>query len=457
MRKHFPGHLSIAGVSVLLHMLFSSLVLAGQPKTIILMISDGCGFNHVKASGYYEYGESGAQIYEQFPVKYAMSTYSIKTKGYDAGKAWKRFKYVMRKPTDSAAAATAMACGIKTKIKYLGLTSKKQYAKNIVEYSEAAGKATGLITSVPFNHATPAGFAVHYKNRDDYRQIAEQMLNESAVDLLMGCGHPEYDKGGKSLAENKRDYKYLTPELWERVRKGRAGGDRDADGIEDPWILIEDRSSFAALKTAVKFKRILGIPKVFGTLQQGRPGDENALPYVIPLIEAVPFLEEMALGALHMLSFDPDGFFLMIEGGAVDWSSHDNQSGRMIEEMTDFNRTVRAVVNWIDKKNGWNEVLLIVTADHECGYLTGPGSGKRKLRKGEDPLIQWQPLINHGRGNLPGMEWHSDEHTNSLVPFYAKGAGAQFFCSLADEEDPVFGLYLDNAELGQALIQLISD
>ena len=67
----------------------------------------------------------------------------------------------------------------------------------------------------------------------------------------------------------------------------------------------------------------------------------------------------------------------------------------------------------------------------------------------------WPPLVNEGKGKMPGMEWHSDYHTNSLVPFFAKGYGSLEFKTLADEEDPVHGLYADNAEIGRLLIDQI--
>ncbi len=83
----------------------------------------------------------------------------------------------------------------------------------------------------------------------------------------------------------------------------------------------------------------------------------------------------------------------MVEGGAVDWAAHANQSGRVIEEEIDFNHSVEAVVEWVEKNSNWGETLVIVTGDHETGYLTGPGS---------DPA--WMPLVNNGAGYLPGME-----------------------------------------------------
>ena len=124
----------------------------------------------------------------------------------------------------------------------------------------------------------------------------------------------------------------------------------------------------------------------------------------------------------------------------MDWASHDNQSGRMLEEQLDFDRTVAAVVRWVETNSNWKETLLIVTSDHETGYLTGPGS---------DP--DWQPLVNRGRNQLPGMEWHHDYHTNSLIPLYAKGRGSERLLRMVQGHDPMRCAYVDNTAVAKAV------
>ncbi|MGD9084488.1 MAG: alkaline phosphatase, partial [Desulfobacterales bacterium] len=167
---------------------------------------------------------------------------------------------------------------------------------------------------------------------------------------------------------------------------------------------------------------------------------------VVPLISSVPTLEEMTKAALNVLDDDPDGLFLMVEGGAVDWASHANQSGRMIEEQIDFNNAVQAVMDWIKANSSWGETLLIVTGDHETGYLTGPDS---------DPT--WKPIVNHGAGNLPGMQWNSGSHTNQLIPFFAKGCGAQLFKKGPTSEDPIRGIYIDNTVIADVIFEMLDD
>ena len=103
--------------------------------------------------------------------------------------------------------------------------------------------------------------------------------------------------------------------------------------------------------------RVCGVAQVYQTLQQDRAGDPTADPYVVPLIQTVPTLEEMTKAALNILDDDPDGFVLMVEGGAVDWASHANQDGRMIEEEIDFNKAVEAVVDWVQANSNWGETF----------------------------------------------------------------------------------------------------
>jgi len=418
---------------------------ASTPKNIIFMISDGCGYNHIDAASSFEHGETGVQIYEQFPVRYGMSTHPIDGVHYEPDSAWSRFDYVRKKPTDSAASATAMATGVKTYNGAVGVDTAKINLKNIIERLEQLGKATGVVTTVPFSHATPACFVVHNEKRSHYVEIARDMILNSPLEVIMGAGHPFYDSSGRQRSDSS--FKFVGgKEAWLALINETIENDADHDGENDPWTFIEERKDFQRLMSDATPKRVIGIPKVANTLQQERDGDQNADPFIVPFIKTVPTLQEMTRAALNVLDDDPDGLFVMIEGGAVDWAGHKNQSGRMIEEEIDFNRAVEAVVSWVEQNSNWDETLVIVTADHETGYLTGPISGIQP-----DGKLVWNPIENRGKGVLPGMEWHSGSHTNSLIPFFARGAGSELFHQFADEIDPIRGRYLDNAEVGKAL------
>jgi len=405
-----------------------------SPKNVIIMIADGGGFNHYKSADYYNCGHSPCQPYEDFPIRLAMSTYPY-TGSYDANIVWRSVDYLDKGATDSAAAATAMATGVKTRNKTLGLDAKGQPILNLSERAKQLGKAAGVITTVFFDDATPAGFVVHNGARSNLTQIADDMLDSNSVDCIMGAGHPFYDSDGKHAQEP--NYKYISDKTWAALKNGSAGGS------SNPWMLVQTRAEFQALANGKTPNRVFGLVQVYDTTQQKRSGDAFAAPYQVPFTQTVPTLAEMTNAALNVLNNDPNGFFIMIEGGAVDWAAHANESGRLIEEMNDFNKSIEAVIRWIDNDSNWNETLVIITADHETGHLTGLGSGKT-----------WNDIISNGPGKLPAMEWHSKNHTNSLVPFFAKGAGAEKFTETIDGNDPLRGPYIDNTDIANTIFTL---
>lgn len=438
--------------ALLLMLMLAIFCLAGQrqdelnkPKNIIIMIADGCGYSHIDAASLYEYGETGVQVYENFPVKLSMSTYAFGG-SYEPQKARKDFDYVKGGATDSAAAATAMACGVKTNKGVIGMDSDGNEVRNLVERCEQMGKATGVVTSVQWSHATPAGFVAHNPSRYNYEQIAREMVYESGCEVIMGCGHPDYDDNGNDTW--LKNYKYVGgSQTWKELKAGMAGGDRDGDGGADAWKLVESKGDFLKLMAGDAPSRVLGVARVAKTLQCDR-GGERDIPYVAPRVINVPTLAEMTRGALNVLDEDEDGFFLMVEGGAVDWAGHTNAGGRVIEEQTDFNRSVIAVVNWVKENSSWDETLVIVTSDHETGYMTGPGC------KNGSEGAELKGLENNGAMQSPGFEWHSGGHTNQLIPFFAKGCGAEHFKSNV-KKDLVRGDYIDNVDLARVCFFLL--
>jgi alkaline phosphatase len=413
-------------------------------KNIIIMIADGSGYNQNDAATLYEYGTTGVQPWEAFPFQFAVSTYSADGWGYDPALAWSDYGYVKTGWTDSAAAATAMATGIKTYDAAIGVDPNGNQAPNVLEKAEEHGKATGVVTTVPISHATPAGFVAHNVYRDNYAEIAREMVLESGADVIMGAGNPRFDDDGKPVATPVFDY-VGGHTTWDALVAGTAGGDADGDGDADPWTLIQARSEFQALATGPTPGRVIGVAQVHQTMQLTRSGDVLAAPYVVPLNEGVPTLAEMAKAAINVLDNDPDGFLLMIEGGATDWAGHTSRPGRLIEERIDFNHAVEAVLDWIQHSSNWGETLLIVTSDHETGYLWGPGTGP----------AGWVPLVNNGAGLQPGMQFDGPDHTNSLVPLWAKGDAGRLFREFAVNSDPVRGLYIDNTNIAAVMFHAL--
>lgn len=419
---------------------------ATQPvKNLILLIGDGMGFQHIQAASYYTSGEAASQVYNSFPVQLGMSTYPAG--GYYTPEiAWSDFSYVTGAATDSAAAATALSTGGKTISGAIGVDANGVPLRHAVEIASQVGKASGIVTSVQISHATPAGFAAHNLSRSNYVELANELIYTSTLQVLIGSGHPCYDDDG-NWNGCTGSYQYIGGETtWSDLADGEAAGaDTNGDGVPDPWTVVETAADFQGLASGAAPARLLGLVQVHQTLQQKRSGDLTAAPYVVPPLEDIPTLSDLAVAALNVLEDDPDGFFLMIEGGAIDWASHANQAGRMLEEQVAFDAAVQAVVDWVETRSSWEETLVIVTADHETGYLNGPGS---------DPT--WEPLVNNGPGSLPGLAYHSQTHTNSLVPVFARGLGDHLLLDAAQRIDPQRGPFLDNTDLGQVMIHLLS-
>ena len=429
------------------------------------MIGDGMGYNHIEAADLY-FGIN-KQVYEDFPVRVAMAHYPVKAGEYEAGNpgsnyyatgyntvlAWTDTAYLKSNFTESAAAATALATGFKTYNNSIGMSVRYDTLENLVELAKSLGKSAGVVTSVEFSHATPAGFVAHNKVRINHSQIAYQMLLESRCDLIMGCGDPSFDDNGAPMNKKWKKARYVGDSaFWVQLKAGSGKRteftvgtktyttrDIDGDGIPDPWTFVGDFDDFRALMHGPAPKRVLGCPKVYSTLQQMRAmskeENKDSSPYLTPFNSNVPSLAEMTGGALNVLGRNSSGFFVMIEGGAIDWACHSNQKGRLIEEMKSFNESVETVVQWVNAHSNWEETLLIVTGDHESGLLWGA-----------EP---YKPIREKGFQHLPEMEFYSKDHTNSLIAVFAKGAGSEWLLRMADEYDSIRGPFIQNSEIPQ--------
>ncbi|GAA1768108.1 alkaline phosphatase [Kocuria aegyptia] len=413
------------------------------PKNVIVLIGDGMGYNQAAEASLYENGTSSKQVatdpatgavtevqgtpsqaHESFPVQVDMQTFASGG-SYDPQQVWTDFDYVKNGATDSGAAGTAMATGVKTYNGGIGVDPAGNEIENISERAISMGKAAGVVSSVPFSHATPAAYAVHDESRNNYHAIADKEL-ASELSVVMGAGHPYYDDDNQPLETPA--YDYISSGSYEALAAGQT-----------EWSFVEDGADFEALTAGDAPEKVFGVAQVGSTLQQGRAG-ASGQPYGDPLNE-VPSLATMTAGALNVLDGDEDGFSLMVEGGAIDWAGHANDSARNIEETLAFNDAVDTVVDWVEENSSWKETLVVVTADHETGYLEGPGA---------DPA--WSTL-DGASGAVPAGSWNSGGHTNMLVPVYAKGAGAKELDRRARMTDPVRGAYLDNTDLANLLLE----
>jgi alkaline phosphatase len=191
-----------------------------------------------------------------------------------------------------------------------------------------------------------------------------------------------------------------------------------------------------------------------------------------------PTLAELTSAALAVLGRKPRGFALLIEGGAIDWAAHGNDLNRCVGELLDFNDAVAAVAAWVeDPSNGsdWTNTLVLVTGDHECGYLTaGPqvfadrplGEVSGRTLALEKPVVgtgyraSWDDLDHNDSidiGEPVYWAWNSIGHSNSLIPLHARGLRADGIVSRAVANDPVRGRYLDNVAVFEVLREVVLD
>lgn len=343
------------------------------------------------------------------------------------------YRFLTSTATDSAAAASAISTGAKTYDNAINWSDldRPLTGKTIAEIAKGQGKSVGVITSVEWSHATPAGLGgAHNVSRNNYAEIANEMLSAPYLDVIMGAGNPDFDDSGRPVVKStngkkeseKNEGRYVGgPATWKQLKSGThpAG-----------WKLIETKAEFEALTTGQTPGKVVGTAQVATTLQYNRvkapkAGDPVAPPFSCPFNSNVPTLETMTKAALNCLDNNPVGFYLMIEGGAVDWANHANRPERMIEEFSDFLRAAEAVVRWVETNSSWDETLVILTADHETGLLWGPKSD----------TVPFDPIVDEGKGNIPGLKYHYKSHSNSLVPLYARGPGSERFDRLVRGTD----------------------
>jgi alkaline phosphatase len=274
-----------------------------HPKNIILLIGDGMGLTQIQAAT----TVNGNSLNLQRCENVGMS----KTSSAD--------NYI----TDSAAGATAIACGVKTYNGAIGVDTQGVAVKSILEYAEEAGLATGLIATSTITHATPASFIAHEASRNNYEQIASDFL-ATDIDVFIGGGLDNFNKrqDGANLVNQLKDNGYQIALNLDELQPITSG-------------------------------------KVAGLL------NTKAMPSIIA--GRGEMLLKASEKALEILSKNEKGFFLMIEGSQIDWGGHVNNIEYVVTELLDFDMVVGAA---IDFANMDGNTLVIVTADHETGGLT---------------------------------------------------------------------------------------
>lgn len=310
-----------------------SVVAHGQAKYVFYFIGDGMGVNQVNGTEMYraelQNGRIGVEplLFTQFPIGTMASTFSA-----------------TNSVTDSSAAGTALATGFKTYNGSIGMDDQKNPLQTIAEKAKKAGKKVGIATSVSIDHATPAAFYAHQPDRDMYYEIATD-LTKADFDFYAGSGflkptttadkkeapsiYPIFEEAGYTLARGYNDFKAKAPQA-------------------DKMILIQKEGA-----------------------------DTSSLPYAIDRKEDDLTLPQITESAINFLTKGENkGFFLMVEGGKIDWSCHANDAATTFNEVIDLNEAIKVAYEFYLKHP--KETLIVVTADHETGGI-GLGTGKYKL------------------------------------------------------------------------------
>ncbi|GKS12484.1 alkaline phosphatase [Paenibacillus chitinolyticus] len=297
-------------------------------KNVIVLIGDGMGPAQVSAGRTFSKNKLGKDHLELDSYYVGQAT-TYADRGEDGG------TIVSGEVTDSASAGTAFATGNKTYNAAISVSNEdvsKPFA-SVIEASELAGKATGLVTTARITHATPAVYASHVRNRDNESAIASQYLNDGNVDVLFGGGKQFFVSKDE---KGKRTDKTIIP-----------------DFEKEGYKVVYDKQGLASLDG--KTGKALGL---FGN---------SHVDYVLDRTNTVPNLAEMTSKAIDILSANPKGFTMMVEGGRIDHAGHANDLPSVVQEMLDFDAAVKVAMEFA-KKDG--NTSVVVTADHETGGLS---------------------------------------------------------------------------------------
>lgn len=363
-----------------------------RAKYVFLFIGDGMGNTHVAAAeSYLSYkaGKLGGEQLRvtQFPVFGTATSHSAS-----------------HQVTCSSASGTAIACGEKANNGTVGINKDSVEIQSVAYALKDAGYKIGIMSSVPVNHATPASFYAHNHNRGNYYEISSE-IPESGFEFFGGSGFLQYN---------------------------------GAHGNAEPIDAYLEKNGYVVSYGIEEFKKeSAGQEKMVFCQESNR--QESAGNYVSgnEVAEDASLAEMLDL-AINFLG-DKKPFFIMCEGGAIDWEAHDNRTMRMVNEVLEFDKAIQVAYEFYLKHK--DETLIVVTADHETGGITLGSSGHINWERFEN---QW---IESGKKNILdreanrhfnkecGISWTTGGHTGGAVPVYAIGKGAEKFSGRIDNTD----------------------
>lgn len=327
-------------------LLLSVSLFAGQAKYVFYFIGDGMGLAQVLNAEYYlnqRNGELGITplCFASFPYTGFATTFSANSN-----------------VTDSSAAGTALATGHKTNNGVMGQLPDGTPVYSVATWAKAAGRRVGITTSVGINHATPAAFYAHRPSRNDYYEIGVQ-LAESGFDFF-GSGDfiNPYPKEGSSLYDVAEQNGYV-------IARGKADYESKKDA-QKMILFFDERSKSGSLPLAIDAKE--------GELNQ-KEITECAIDY--------------------LMKKNNKGFFLMVEGGEIDHAGHANDAASNIHEVLAMDEAVKVAYEFYKKHK--NETLIVITADHETGGLSIGSSSVGRLANQKHSKNGFSAVLNELR------------------------------------------------------------
>jgi alkaline phosphatase len=371
-----------------------STICAQKAKYVFLFIGDGMGLGHVSLTEAWLSQKDGKISstplgFTQFPVMGVATTYSASN--------------II---TCSSAAATALASGYKANNSTVGIYPDSIPLTQISYKLKELGYKIGIMTSVTLDHATPAGFYAHSNRRRNYYEIALQ-LPDSGFDFFGGGGFQ---------GTRDKEIKGAEEQIYGKIAEK---GYTIALGVED-----------YKAKKAKADKMIL--------LQDGKKKRDSALHTVIGREKGDLTLAQVLESAIDFI-YEPDGkgFFIMCEGGQIDWEAHSNRAAGVITETIDFDKAIAVAYEFY--KAHPDETLIVITADHETGGLTlGREKGYTFDLTVFNDAINGKPVRKEAIDSLnkaARIGFTTKGHTGIPVPVFAIGAGSQMFAGRIDNTD----------------------
>jgi alkaline phosphatase len=373
-----------------------------SPKNVIFMIMDGTNSDVVTLSRWYK----GQPLALDEILVGGVKTYSSQSS-----------------ITDSAAAGTAMATGHKTMADFIGMVPHEGKSSkpvlSVLEKAQLQGFLTGIVSTSPVQHATPAAFSSHVKDRDEFSDIAEQQVYQG-MDVILGGGKAWLRPKDEESVKND-DGMLKTKEL------SREDGENLLKVIEgEGYRFVNTRDELA------NNRDVSG--KLWGSFAEEDIAYEFDRRVLKP---EEPSLAEMTKAAISELSGKENGFFLFVEGSKVDWAAHKNDPIGMISEVLSFDEAVKEAVEFA-KKDG--HTMVVAVTDHgNSGLTIGSQNTNKKyydlpVEKIIDPLKKAKLTVKGATSQLKKDRSNLKEVVKS---YGLEDISHKDYCTLKDEKDKV--------------------